>query len=171
MLQSMGSQTVKHDRTTKLNWTELIFISKVMSLLFNTLSRFVIAFHLRCKHFLISLLQLPSIVILGSKKIKICHCFLFFSSICQEVMGYNVIFITYPILNQSIVLCLIITVTLCPIYQLLSSQVRWSGILPFFVIHIVKGFTTVNEAEVDGFCGIPFFFYDPTDDLCFLCLF
>ena len=142
-----------------------------MSLLFNTLSRFVIAFHLRCKHFLISLLQLPSIVILGSKKIKICHCFLFFSSICQEVMGYNVIFITYPILNQSIVLCLIITVTLCPIYQLLSSQVRWSGILPFFVIHIVKGFTTVNEAEVDGFCGIPFFFYDPTDDLCFLCLF
>ena len=32
MVQSMGSQRVKHDWTTQLNWTELMFISKVMSL-------------------------------------------------------------------------------------------------------------------------------------------
>ena len=43
---------------------------KVMSLLFNTLSRFVIAFLLRSKHLLISWLQSLSAVILEPKKIK-----------------------------------------------------------------------------------------------------
>ena len=47
-------------------WT---FVSKVMSLLFNTLSWFVIAFLLRSKCLLISL-QLPSAVVLEPKKIK-----------------------------------------------------------------------------------------------------
>ena len=46
------------------------FVSKVMSLLFNTLSRFVIAFLPRSKRVLISWLQLPFEVILESKKIK-----------------------------------------------------------------------------------------------------
>ena len=48
-------------------WT---FVSQVLSLLFNTLSRFVIAFLSRSKHLLISWLQLPSAVILEPKKIK-----------------------------------------------------------------------------------------------------
>ena len=52
------------------------FVSKVMSLLFNTLSRFVIAFLPRSKCLWISWLQSPSAVIL--EKIKICHCFYFF---------------------------------------------------------------------------------------------
>ena len=55
-------------------WT---FVSKGMSLLFNTLSRLVIAFLPRSKHLLISRLQSPSTVILEPKKIK-CHCFHFF---------------------------------------------------------------------------------------------
>ena len=46
------------------------FFRKVMSLLFNTLSRLVIAFLPRSKHFLVSWLQSPSTVILRSKKIK-----------------------------------------------------------------------------------------------------
>ena len=46
------------------------FESKVMSLLFNMLSRFVIAFLPRSKHLLISRLQSPSVVILETKKIK-----------------------------------------------------------------------------------------------------
>ena len=46
------------------------FVGKVMSLLFNILSRFVIASLLRSKHFLISWLQSPSAVILEPKKIK-----------------------------------------------------------------------------------------------------
>ena len=46
-------------------WT---FVGKVMSLLFNMLSRFVIAFLLRTKHLLISWLQSPPTVILELKK-------------------------------------------------------------------------------------------------------
>ena len=49
--------------------TTWIFVSKVMSLLFNTLSNFVIAFLLSSKCLLISWLQSPSIVILEPKKI------------------------------------------------------------------------------------------------------
>ena len=65
--------------------TMLTFVSKVMSLLFNTLSRFVIAFLPRSKHLLISWLESPSAVILEPSKIEslpvstlspsICHLF------------------------------------------------------------------------------------------------
>ena len=55
-------------------WTS---VGKVMSLLFNMLSRFVIAFLPRSKRLLISWLQSPSTVILEPKKRKICHCFHF----------------------------------------------------------------------------------------------
>ena len=48
-------------------WT---FVGKVMSLLFNMLSKLVIAFLPRSKHLLISGLQSPSAVILEPKKIK-----------------------------------------------------------------------------------------------------
>ena len=50
--------------------TRWIFVGKVMSLLFNMLSRLVIAFLPRSKCLLISWLQSPSAVILGPKKIK-----------------------------------------------------------------------------------------------------
>ena len=52
-------------------WT---FVGKVMSLLFNMLSRLVIIFLPRSKHLLISWLQSPSAVILEHPKI-VCHCF------------------------------------------------------------------------------------------------
>ena len=52
--------------------TTRTFVRKEMSLLFNMLSRFVIAFLPRINHLLISLLQSPSAVILEPKKIK-CH--------------------------------------------------------------------------------------------------
>ena len=51
-------------------WT---FAGKVISLLFNMLSRLVLAFLQRSKHLLISWLQSPSAVILEPK--KVCHCF------------------------------------------------------------------------------------------------
>ena len=47
------------------------FVSKVMSLIFNTLSRLVLAFLPRSKHLLISWLQSPSAVILSPKKNKV----------------------------------------------------------------------------------------------------
>ena len=68
-----------------------IFVGKVMSLLFNTLSRFVIAFLPRSKHLLISWLQSPSAVILEPKKIKSVTASTFSPSICHEVMGLDAI--------------------------------------------------------------------------------
>ena len=65
-------------------WT---FVAKVMSLLFNMLSRFVIAFLQRNKHLLISWLQSPSAVILEPRKIKYLTVSILSLSICHEVMG------------------------------------------------------------------------------------
>ena len=64
-------------------WT---FVSKVMSLLFNMLSRVVIAFLPRSKH-LSSWLQSPSVVILEPPNIKLITFSIVSPSICHEVMG------------------------------------------------------------------------------------
>ena len=64
-------------------WT---FVGKVMSLVFNTLSRLIIAFPPRSKHLLISWLQSPSSVILEPKKIKSFSISTFSPYICHEVM-------------------------------------------------------------------------------------
>ena len=64
-------------------WT---FVSKVMSLLFNTLNRFVVAFLPRSKRLSISWLQSPSAVVLKSKKIKSANVSIASPSICHEVM-------------------------------------------------------------------------------------
>ena len=66
--------------------TKWTFVSKVMSLLLNMLSRFDITFLPKSKHLLISWLQSPSAVILELKKI-VCTVFIFTPSICHEVMG------------------------------------------------------------------------------------
>ena len=67
-------------------WT---FVGKVMSLFFNILPRFVIAFVPKNKHLLISRLQSLSAVILEPKKIKSVSVSTFSSFICHEVMGLN----------------------------------------------------------------------------------
>ena len=65
-------------------WT---FVGQVISLLFNMLSRFVIAFLQRSKCLLISWLQSPSSVILEPRKIKSLAVSIVSPSICHEVMG------------------------------------------------------------------------------------
>ena len=180
-----------------------------MSLLFNMLSRLVIAFLARSKCLLISWLQSPSAVISEPKKIKSVSVSIVSPSICHEVMGPDTIIfvfwimsfkpafslcsftfikrllcssslsairvvsfaylrlliflpeilipacasfslafhmmcsayklneqgdniqpwrIPFPILNQSIVPCLVLTVASWPAYRFLRRQVRWSGI-------------------------------------------
>ena len=63
------------------------FVGKVMSLLFDMLSRLVITFLPRSKHLLISWLQSPSVVILQPKKIKSVTASIVSPSICHETMG------------------------------------------------------------------------------------
>ena len=186
-------------------WT---FVSKVMSLLFDILSRLVIAFLPRSKHLLISWLQSPSAVILKPKTIKSVTVSIVSSSICHEVLGPDaMIFIfwmlsfkpafslsfslssrgsyflfalyhkggviciseaihispailipacasfslaflmmysayklnkqgdniqpwctPFPIWNQSVVPCPVLTIASWPAYRFLRRQVRWSGI-------------------------------------------
>ena len=201
-----------------------------MSLLFNILSRVVIAFLPRSKHHLISWLQSPSVVILEPKKIK---SLIVSPSVCLEVMGQDAMILVFwmlsfksafslssftfikrlfsysllsaimvvssaylkllifllavlipacassspafymmysayklnkqvdnvqpwctpfPTLNQSVVLCKVLTVASWLIYRFLRRQVRWSGtpnsknFRQFVLIHIVKRFSIVNEA-------------------------
>ena len=67
--------------------TRWIFVGKIISVLFNTLSMFVIAFLSRSKCLSISWLQLPSAVILELKKIKSVIVSIVSPSIFHEVMG------------------------------------------------------------------------------------
>ena len=76
----------------------------------------------------------------------------------------------FPIWNQSVVPCPVLTVASWPAYRFFRKQVRWSGIPiswiifhSIFVIHTVKGFGIVNKEEVDIFLELSCFFDDPTD--------
>ena len=76
-------------------WT---FVHKVMSLLFNMLSKLVITFHPRSKPALISWLQLPSAVILELLQNKVCHCFHCFP-VYHEVMGLDAMILVFWMLS------------------------------------------------------------------------
>ena len=73
----------------------------------------------------------------------------------------------FPIWNQPVFPCPVLTVASWPAYRFLRRQVRWSGIpiywriFQFVVIYTVKGFGVVNKAYV--FLELSCFFDDPTD--------
>ena len=75
----------------------------------------------------------------------------------------------FSILNQLVFPCPVQTVASWPAFRVLRRQVRWSGIpisliiFQFVVIHTVKGFSVVNEVEVDIFLEFSCFLYDPVN--------
>ena len=75
----------------------------------------------------------------------------------------------FPFWNQSIVPYLVLTcfLTCIQVSQEAGKVVWYSNLLmnfpQFIVIHTVKGFSIVTEAEVDVFLEFSCFFYDPTD--------
>ena len=75
------------------------FVGKGMSLLFNMLSRLIIAFLPRSKHLLISWLQSPSAVILEPPKIKSVTVSIVSPSICHEVMGPDAMILVFWMLS------------------------------------------------------------------------
>ena len=132
-------------------WT---YVSKVMSLLFNKLSRFVIAFFPRSKGHLISRLWSPSLnnrceptirvvssaywtllIFLPAILIPACAssswAFHMMYSACKlnkqgdDIQPWCT---PFSIWNQSIFPCLVLTVASWPTYRFLKRQVRWSGI-------------------------------------------
>ena len=83
---------------------------------------------------------------------------------CQQGDNIQAICTLFPILNQSVVPCLVLTVASCHAYRFLRRQVRWSGIPISLTFHslswsTVKGFFVVNETDV--FLKFPCFLYDP----------
>ena len=110
------------------------FVVKVMSLLFNMLSRLVITVLPKSKCLLISWLWSPSAVILEPPKIK-----------SLTMSGSNCCFLTCIQIFQE------------------TGQVVWYSHLfknfpQFVVIHTVNGFGIVNKAQVDVFSGTLLFF-------------
>ena len=91
VLSFLYSKTLTSIQTTgkTIALTRWTFVGKVMSLLFNMLSRLVITFLPRSKCLLISWLQSPSAVILEPRKIKSATVSTVSPSICHEVMGLD----------------------------------------------------------------------------------
>ena len=79
--------------------TRQTFAVKVMSQLFNMLSRLVITFLQRSKHLLISWLQSLSVVILEPKKNQVWHCFHSFPIYFHEVMGPDAMILVFWMLS------------------------------------------------------------------------
>ena len=77
-------------------WT---VVGKVMSLLFNMLSRLVIAFLPKSKRLFISWLRSPSAVILESKAIKFVSVSVVSPCICHEVMGPDAMILVFSMLS------------------------------------------------------------------------
>ena len=72
---------------------------KEMSLLYNTLSTFVITFLSRSTHLLISWLQSPSTVILELKKVKPVTVAIVSASVCHDLMGPDAIIFVFWMLS------------------------------------------------------------------------
>ena len=102
LLRSAFSVQLSHPYMTtgkSIALTRWTFVGKVMSLLFNMLSRLVITFLPRSKHLLISWLRSPSAVILEPKKIKSDTVSTVFPSICHEVIGPDAMILVFWMLN------------------------------------------------------------------------
>ena len=75
----------------------------------------------------------------------------------------------FPLWNQSVVSCPVLTVASWPAYRFLNRHVRSSGIpiswriFQFVVIHTVKGFGIVNKVEIDVFLALSYFFNNLMD--------
>ena len=75
--------------------TRRTFVGKVVSLLFNMMSKLVITFLSRSRRLLISWLQSPHAVILEPKKVKPVTVSIASPSICHEVMGPDVMILVF----------------------------------------------------------------------------
>ena len=97
---SWSNSHIRYMTTGKIiHLTIQIFVSKVMTMLFNMLYRFFIAFLPRSKHLLISWLQSLSTVILEPKKMKSVTASIFSPSLCHEVMGPDAMILVFQMLS------------------------------------------------------------------------
>ena len=114
--------------------TRQMFVNKVISLFFNMLSRFVIAFLSRSKCLLISCLQSLSTVILESKKIKSVTVSIVSPSVCHEVMGADDMILVFWMLSLAFSLS---SFTLIKRLFSSSSLSAYLGLFIFLPAHLI----------------------------------
>ena len=134
-----------------------------MSLLFNTLSRFVITFYPRSKGLLISWLQSPSAVILEHKKINSVTLSIASPSICHEVMGMDAMILVFWMLSFKPVFLLsfylhqealdILLTHILFSYQ--PIQLSFCPIIPTLNVFSFS-LVTINGLHIDKSSGHPF---------------
>ena len=105
------------------------FVSKVMSLLFNTLSRFVITFLPRSKRLLISWLQSSSTLILEHKKRESVTVCTFSPSICREVMGLDAVIFIFWMLSFKLAFSISFFTLIKKLDQFLFAFCHWGGVI------------------------------------------
>ena len=142
-MAQLSQQYVTTGKTIALTtWT---FVGKVMSLLCNTLFRFVIVFLPRSSHLLISWLQSPSHMILEPKQRKSVTASTFSPSICHEVMGPDAMILVFWMLSFkpafSLSYCTLIkklfsSSLLPPIWVVSSAYLRLLIFLPAILIPV-----------------------------------
>ena len=146
-----SSHILTTGKTTAL--TIYTFVHKVMSLLFNTLPRFITAFLPRSKHLLISWLQSPSAVTLEPKKIKFVTVSTFSSSICHEPMRLDARISVFWMLNFSLssftLIKSLFSFSLLSAIRVVSSTylrllIFLPAILIQLVIHLARHFTLMS---------------------------
>ena len=127
------------------------FVGKVMSLLFNMLSRLVITFLLRSKRLLISWLQSPSTVILKPRKIKSDTVSTVSPSICHEVMGSDAMIFIFWMLSFKTTLSLSSFTFIKRLFSSSLSAIRvvssaYWRLLIFFLAILISAYDSSSPA-------------------------
>ena len=131
--------------------TRQTFVSKVMSLLFNMLSRLVLAFLPRSKCLLISWLQSPSVVILEPPKIKSLTFSIASPSICHEVMGPDAMILMF--INGWVNKQNVISTYNGVLFGLKRGRKLWS--LATTWINLEDLLSEISQSQKDKYCMIP----------------
>ena len=115
------------------------FVSKLMSLLFNTLSRFAIAILPRNKHLLIFWLQSSPTLILKSKKRKSDTVYIFSPSICHEVIELDAMIFVFWMLSLFFFSFIFVS------WRLITLQ--YCSVFCYTLIWISHGFTCIPHPD------------------------
>ena len=110
----------------------------MVSVLFNLLSRFIIAFLPRSKHLLISWLQSPTAVILEPPKIKPVTVSIESPSICHEVIGLDAMILVFKMLSFK-----------------LTSSLFFTFLKRLFSSSLLSAITMVPSAYLSSFIFLP----------------
>ena len=148
-----------HDYWKNHSFDYFAFVGKVMSLLSNILSRFVIVSLPRSKCLLISRLQSPSAVILEPKKIKLVTFSIVSPSICYEVLGLDAMIFVFWKLSFKPAFSSVWNESNCVVvwkFFGIAFLWDWNGNWPLLVLWLLLSFPNVLAYWLQHFQSIIF---------------